>query len=124
MFQTGRLSPIVFLTESQACAGSDINGEITGTMLKFLTEDNLPPYYKVKANMILSAVDEENGPEENLVATKHYLTEAEKALTTAKETYVHDAKDAEMLEGLEKTIKEEWVGVASARGRFLRLVGR
>ncbi len=80
-------------------------------MRDFLTTENLPPYYKTKANIVLSAADEANEPWENLKATKFYLGEAEKALKTAKETYVHHVKDSGRLLELEETIKEEWEGL-------------
>ena len=87
-----------------------MNGTITGTMLKFLDTDGLPPYYQVKAYIVLSAADEDE-PDQNLLATRSAFREAEKALKVAKETYVHDAKDAGKLEELEQTIKEEWAAL-------------
>jgi tRNA G37 N-methylase Trm5 len=77
-------------------------------MGRFVGQDNLPPYYKVKGHIVLSSADEENEPWENLAATRYHLREAEKALVHAKQTYVTVARDRDELEFLGKVIQEEW----------------
>ncbi|KAF2173074.1 hypothetical protein M409DRAFT_17023 [Zasmidium cellare ATCC 36951] len=97
----------------QACHGSDMTGNIYGVMLRFLKQDNLPPYYQVKAHVVLSATDEQDEPWENWAATRHHLREAEKALQLAEQTYTHDASDKEKLKVLKENIDEEWAALRS-----------
>jgi hypothetical protein len=40
-------------------------------MLTFLKTEDLSPYYRLKAYMVLSAADEEDEYEENLAATRY-----------------------------------------------------
>ena len=63
---------------SQACHGNDITGNVSGTTLRFLELENLPSYYRVKGNIVLSAANEQNEPYENVAATRYHLREARK----------------------------------------------
>lgn len=99
--------PIQNTNFSKACA-SDIGGKVGGTLREFLKKDDLPPYYKFKASMALSGVDEEKKPWENLAATHHFLKKAEEAVKLAKETYVHDLQDTLTLEAQSKILEGEW----------------
>lgn len=77
-------------------------------MIRFLDITGLPPYYHLKRHIILSALKEQDGPEENLTAITHHLREAGKALEVAKRTYIHDPDDAAQLETLTEDLQEEW----------------
>lgn len=68
-------------------------------------------YCKAKAYIFLSALDEEDELIDNLRSTRHCLRRADEQLKFAKELYVHDPKDAEILISLEKSIREEWDGL-------------
>lgn len=92
--------------DQQACAGSDISGDVTGTLRTFLETPDLPQYYKVKTCITLSAADEEEGPWENLAACHYHLNAADKALIECKDIY-KDATDVQHLQTLEAVIKEE-----------------
>ena len=82
-------------------------------MLRFLEQENLPPYYQVKAHIILSAADEQNEPWENFRATRFHLRKAQKALDLAKQTYIEEASAQEQLNQLDDSIQEEWAGLHS-----------
>lgn len=47
-----------------------MNGLLFGSLGRFLNSPDLPPYYRVKACIVRSAVDEENEIRENFIATK------------------------------------------------------
>lgn len=89
-------------------AGSDITGDVSGTLRSFVKEPSLPTYYRMKAYLALSGADEEDEPWENIAACRHFLKEAEKAFKDAQEIYVHDERDVEALKGFERIIQEEW----------------
>jgi hypothetical protein len=76
-------------------------------MRTFLETENLSPYYRLKACMVLSAADEEDEHEENLAATRYWLKEATEALEEAKRVYIHDPDDARLLQTTADTIEEE-----------------
>jgi hypothetical protein len=76
-------------------------------MRTFLKTENLSPYYRLKACMVLSAADEENEHEENLAATRYWLEEATEALEETKRIYIHDPDDAKLLQTTADTIEEE-----------------
>ena len=94
------------INDQQACAGSDISGDVTGTLRALLETPDLPPYYKVKTCITLSAADEEEGPLENLAACHHHLNTADKAMAECKDVY-KDATDVQHLQTLGAVIKEE-----------------
>jgi hypothetical protein len=76
-------------------------------MRTFLKTENLSPYYRLKACMVLSTADEENEREENLAATRYWLNKATEALEETKRIYVHDPDDAKLLQAMADTIEEE-----------------
>jgi hypothetical protein len=76
-------------------------------MLTFLKTENLSPYYRLKAYLVLSAADEENESEENLAATRYCLKKATEALEETKRVYIHDPDDAKLLKTTADTIEEE-----------------
>ena len=76
-------------------------------MLTLLKTENLSPYYRLKAYVVLSAANEENKYEENLAAMRYWLTKAMKALDETKRVYIHDPDDAKLLQTTADTIEEE-----------------
>ena len=90
----------------QACVGSDTSGDVTRAFHAFLKTPDLPPYYKLKAYITLSAADDEDDPLENLAACHYYLNAADEALAECKDVY-KDATDVHHLQTLEAVIKEE-----------------
>jgi prolyl oligopeptidase PreP (S9A serine peptidase family) len=76
-------------------------------MRTFLKTENLSPYYRLKACVVLSAADEENEREENLAATRYWLKKATEALEEAKRVYIHNPDDAKVLQTTADTIEEE-----------------
>ena len=76
-------------------------------MRTFLKTENLSPYYRLKACMVLSAADEENELEENLAAMRYWLKKATEALEEMKRVYIHDPDDAKLLQTTADTIEEE-----------------
>ena len=80
-------------------------------MLRFLHTADLPPWYQVKANVVLSACDGMNEPWEHDQACEYYLRQAEEALAAAKQIYVHDPEDAEQPTWLEEAIQKEWAAL-------------
>ncbi|KAM0710850.1 hypothetical protein Q7P35_001588 [Cladosporium inversicolor] len=90
----------------EAFAGNKETGAITGPLLKFLLTPDLPPYFKMKANLALSGADEEEEPWENLAVCRHHLNAAEKALAECMEVY-KDAGDVQRLRMIETLIEEE-----------------
>jgi len=48
------------IRKAQAVAGSNITGNVSGTLRSFLKEPSLPTYYKMKTYLALSGADEEN----------------------------------------------------------------
>lgn len=76
-------------------------------MRAFLKTENLSPYHRFKACMVLSTADEENEHEENLAATRYWLKKATEALEKTKRVYIHDPDDAKLLQTTADTIKEE-----------------
>lgn len=81
----------------QACVGSDTSGDVTRALHAFLKTPDLPPYYKLKAYITLSAADDEDDPLENLAACHYYLNAADEALAECKDVY-KDATDVHHLE--------------------------
>ena len=88
-------------------AGSDITDDVGGTLRNFLKTENLSPYYRMKACVVLSSADEENEPDENIAAAQYWLREARKALQDARHTYTHEPDDARQLQVMEKIIEDE-----------------
>lgn len=76
-------------------------------MRTFLETENLSPYYRLKACMVLSTADEENEHHENLTATRYWLKKAMEALVEAERVYIHNPNDAKLLQAMADTIKEE-----------------
>jgi hypothetical protein len=76
-------------------------------MRAFLKTENLSPYHRLKACMVLSAADEEDGHEENSAATRYWLKKATESLEEAKHVYVHDPDDAKLLQTTADMIEEE-----------------
>ncbi|KAF2818319.1 TPR-like protein [Ophiobolus disseminans] len=93
-------------TLTSALCGS-VTGLFGGTMRTFLNTENLSPYYRLKAYIVLSAADEENKYEENLVATRYWLKKATEALEETKRVYIHDPDDTKLLQTTANTIEEE-----------------
>lgn len=93
-------------TNHQAFAGNKTTGKITGPLLKFLSNPDLPPYFKMKTHLTLSGADEEDDVWENLAVCRHHLNAAEKALAECKEVY-KDAVDVQRLRMIEALIEEE-----------------
>ena len=97
----------LFEADFQKALCGSVTGQVSGTMRTFLTTENLSPYYRLKACMVLSTADEENEHEENLAATRYWLKKATEALEETKRVYVHDPDDAKLLQTMADTIKEE-----------------
>jgi len=76
-------------------------------MLTLLKTENLSPYYRLKAYVVLSAANEENKYEENLAAMRYWLKKAMEALDETKRVYIHDPDDAKLLQTTADTIEEE-----------------
>ncbi|KAL5385544.1 hypothetical protein DPSP01_004658 [Paraphaeosphaeria sporulosa] len=93
-------------TFRKARCGSDITGKVTGVMLGFLKTENLSPYYRMQACIVLSAADEDE-PNENIAATTRWLKESREALEIAKQVYVYEANDTIQLQMFQEIIKDE-----------------
>jgi hypothetical protein len=91
---------------AQALCGS-VTGRVSGAMLTFLKTEDLSPYYRLEAYMVLSAADEEDEYEENLAATRYWLKKAAEASEETKRVYIHDPDDAKLLQTTADMIKEE-----------------
>jgi len=76
-------------------------------MRTILETENLSPYYRLKACMVLSTAHEENEHEENLAATRYWLKKATEALKETKRVYIHNPDDAKLLQTTADTIEEE-----------------
>jgi hypothetical protein len=76
-------------------------------MLTFLKTENLSPYCRLKAYIVLSVADEENEYEENLAAKRYWLKKATEALEETKRVNIHDPDDAKLLKTMADTIEEE-----------------
>lgn len=81
------------------------------SMLRFLQTPDLPPYYRMKANLALSGTDQQNEPEESLVACHHHLKAAQTALAECRRHYSNDAIDVACLQRHQEIIEEEWVAL-------------
>lgn len=90
----------------QACASIKAEGDVIGTFCEFHKTPDLPPYYKMKANFVLSSADEEEEPWENVAACRHYLNEADKAMAECKAVY-KSTKEVRQLQVFEEYIVEE-----------------
>lgn len=67
----------------------------------------MPPYYKIKAYLALSGANEEDGPEENIAACRHFLNKAEEALREAQQIYVNEERAVDVLKSFQRIIQEE-----------------
>ncbi|KAK5699148.1 hypothetical protein LTR17_023501 [Elasticomyces elasticus] len=85
---------------------SSMVGAIGGTLREFLEEVKGVPYYEMKANIALSAANEENEEWENHMACRHFLDEAAKMLVVCQATYTLD-EDVKAVKAFEKIIEEE-----------------
>lgn len=100
------VAPVRLTNMPQACASIKAEGNVIGTFREFLQTPDLPPYYKMKANFVLSSADEEEEPWENVAACRHYLNEADKAMAECKEVY-KSAEEVRQLQVFEEYIVEE-----------------
>jgi hypothetical protein len=76
-------------------------------MLRFLKTENLSPYYRMKACIVLSVADEQEEENQNIASKSYWLKRAREALEEAKRTYTNEPDDARQLQVYEKMIEDE-----------------
>ncbi|KAL9054387.1 MAG: hypothetical protein Q9162_004189 [Coniocarpon cinnabarinum] len=106
-----------------ACESNDGPGGVSTALKSFLKKENLPPFYKFKANLALSDADQGNDPKQNIKTTAFYLMQAAVALEECKPVYVHEAEDADVLEKQGRNLMDEWRRL-DARKRELGIEGK
>lgn len=105
--QVSKILLLTFVANTFQTAAGGIVGTVSGTLREFLETAESSPYYQFKANLALSVADEENEPAENIAAANYFLQKAQEALKTAKEIYVHNLTDVQVLERRAMVLKDE-----------------